>query len=147
MAWINITEAYVQTRLTGAEVTALKTVALASGQTDPLPEIVEQVVDEVRGHVAAGGNTLGSASTIPEKLLSAALAIIRFRLTTRLPKFTSDDNRRREYEDAVRLMERVADGKFRVEEPIVEDTEESSGPSPSTSKPDRHFSRDEQEGI
>jgi hypothetical protein len=47
MAWISITESDVTSRLAGAEVAALKTAAIASGQTDPVAEIIEQVTDEV----------------------------------------------------------------------------------------------------
>jgi phage gp36-like protein len=147
MAWTTITTDLVKTRLAGAEVTSLQTAALASGQTDPLPEIVTQVVDEVRGYVAAGGYTLGAAATIPSKLISATLAITRFRLATRLPRFPFDDNRRREYEDAIRLLNRVADGKFAVEEPTTTDTETLGAPSPAMTAKTLTMDRTSQDGI
>ena len=123
MAWIAITPDDVKTRLTGAEVAALKSVALAPGQGDPLDEIIAHVTNEVRGYVAANvKNTLGAAGTIPAKLLSAALAIIRYRVATRLPtKSLLTEDRVRENDAAIRLLERVADDKFAIEDPITGD--------------------------
>jgi phage gp36-like protein len=149
MAWIALTVTEVTTRLAGAEVTALQTAALATAQTDPLSEIIEQVVDEVRGNIAAGGYTVGASQTIPSRLVGAALAIIRYRAATRLPQSgILDDNRVAEYRDALRLLERVADGKFAIEDPVTADTEASGAPGPAMDDaPDNYFTRDEQDGL
>jgi phage gp36-like protein len=149
MAWISITTSDVQTRLTGPELSATQQVALASGQTNPLPEIIEQVVDEIRGYIAAyGGNTLGSGTTIPQKLLGAALAMIRYRLATRLPvRSLLTQERVDENREAIRLLERVADGGFRIEEPTEADTETHAAPSPQIEAPDRNFSATGQDGV
>jgi phage gp36-like protein len=119
MAWQTITESNVQTKLAGAELTALQSSALATGQASPLAETITTVIDEIRGYIAANhANTLGTAGTIPSKLVSAAVVIIRYRLCTRLPvKSLLDENRVREYQDAIKLLERVADGKFSIEDP------------------------------
>jgi phage gp36-like protein len=124
MSWITITSTDVQTRLTGVELSALQKVALAPGQPDPLDDVISKVVDEVRGYIAANPkNTLGGADTVPQKLLSASLAIIRYRLATRLPvKSILTEDRVKENADAIRLLERVADGKFAVEDPVTGDT-------------------------
>jgi len=146
MAWITITPEDVRTRLTAAELAAIQNTSLAPDQADPVPEVIEQVVDEVRGYVSNVA-TLGSGSTIPSKLLSAALAIIRYRLLGRVG-LKSGEDRRREYEDAVRLLERAADGKFRVEEPETASTETNANPLPSSfTTPERKFSRNDQDGI
>lgn len=148
MAWQSLTTDDVKTRLAGAEVAALQSAALASGQTDPIPDIITAVVDEVRGYIAAGGITLGAAGTIPSKLVSAALAIVRYRVCTRLPvKSLLTEDRVRENEAAIRLLERVADGKFAVEEPTTADTEAIGAPSPSFAEKTLTFDRDSQEGL
>lgn len=148
MAWITITDADVQTRLAGAELSAYRSAAKATGQADPLPEIISGVVDEVRGYVAAcDRNTLGAGSTIPEKLKSAALAMIRYRLITRLP-LSIGDERKAEYNDALRLLERVSECKFSVEEPEVIDPEaKSSGLEPSVGSRSRNFTSETQDGV
>lgn len=148
MAWISITEADVQSRLAGAELAALKTAALADGQTSPLTEVCEHVVDEIRGYVAAcARNTLGEGATIPQKLLSAALAMIRFRLATRLPRFPLDENRRRENDQALHLLEQVAACRFAVEEPETAEDEVLSSPSPAINERTRIFGSSDQDGI
>lgn len=149
MSWIPITESDVQTRLAGAELTALKTAALATGQTNPLTEIIGQVIDEMRGYIAAcASNTLGVAGTIPQKLLGAALAIIRYRLATRLPvKSLLTEDRVKENEQAIHLLEQVAACKFKIEEPITPDTEILSSPTPHMTARTRHFGRDYEDGI
>ena len=124
MSWSTITSTNVKTRLAGAELTALQTSALASGQADPLIEVTANVIDEVRGYIAANPkNTLGAASTVPSKLVSATLAIIRYRLATRLPtKAFLTQDRVDENNAAIRLLEQVAAGKFAVEDPSSGDT-------------------------
>jgi phage gp36-like protein len=147
MAWIAITEQDVQTRLTGPELSAMKSAALAQGQSGILAEVIEQVVDEVRGYVAAhAANQLGASQTIPQKLLSASLAIIRYRLATRLPvKSLLTEDRVKENDAAIALLQRAADGKFAVEEPVTLDTETTGAPSPRITPKTLNFS--DQDGL
>jgi phage gp36-like protein len=149
MAWIAITESDVKTRLAGAELSALQTAALASGQSDPLPELIAQVVDEVRGYIAAGGFTLGEGTVVPQKLKSATLAIIRYRVATRLPaKSFLNEDRVREYQDAIRLLEQVARGQFVVEEPTTpEDEPQGGGGSPGITERELAYTREDQDGL
>lgn len=147
MAWISITADDVLTKLAGAELSVFRTAATAVGQADPLPEIIEQVVDEVRGYVAAcARNTLGSAGTIPAKLKSATLAMIRYRLITRLP-ISIKEERKQEYRDALDLLSDVAACRFAVEEPTTATTETLPSPRPRISTPTRRFSSGAQSGA
>lgn len=148
MAWVTITEADVQTRLAGAELSSYRSAAKAQGQVDPLPEIISNVVAEVRGHIAAcERNTLGDGETIPEKLMHTALALIRYRLITRLP-LTVSEERKEEYRDATELLHRVADCKFAVEEPeTASDDEVIASSSPSFTERTRNFTRADQDGA
>jgi hypothetical protein len=134
-------------KLSGAELSALQTAALGDGQTDPVPGIVTVVIDEVRGYVAANPrNVLGADGTVPSKLVSAALAIMRHRVCTRLPvKSLLTDERISEKNDAIRLLERTADGKFAIEDPVSGDT---SGPKvEQVSTPTRKTSRAKLSGL
>lgn len=114
MAWITPSADDVKTRLTGAELVAFRTVALASGQADPITQIMLDCANEVRGYVAAGGYTMGAAGTIPPQTLAPALAIMAYRLATRLPLKVSDD-RRKQYEDAIAYLRDVAAGRSLIE--------------------------------
>ena len=131
MSWITLTEADVQTKLAGAELTALKSVALSAGQGNPLPAILAQVVQEVRGYVAAcTQNKLGDGATIPQELETAALAIIRYRLATRLPVASLlTDARKEEYRDALTLLRACAACNFRIEQPATPSAQIVGGPA------------------
>lgn len=115
MSWITPSADDVKTRLTGAEIVAFRTVALASGQADPITQIMLDCVNEVRGYVAAAGYTMGSAGTIPPQTLAPALAIIAYRLATRLPLKVSED-RRKQYEDAIAYLRDVAAKRTLIEQ-------------------------------
>lgn len=149
MAWVSLTEADVRTRLSSAEVAALNAVHVAAGDTQTLPRVIAQVVDEVRGYIAATGNTdLEDGAKIPGKLVGAALALIRYRLISSLPNQSLiTEPRKQEYNDAIRLLERVADGKFRVEEPVVASTESIKYAGPKITGKTRRFGRDVSDGI
>lgn len=124
MSWQTITSDSVLSKLSGAELSAIQTAALGTNQTDPVPGIIAAVVDEVRGYVAANpDNRLGAEGMVPSKLVSATLALIRYRVCTRLPvKSLLTEDRVREKDDAIRLLERVADGRFAVEDPVTGET-------------------------
>jgi phage gp36-like protein len=147
MAWQTITASDVLSKLSGAELSALQTAALGDGQTDPLPGIVTAVVDEVRGYIAANrNNRLGAAGTVPSKLVSASLSIIRHRLCTRLPvKSLLTEERVKEKEDAIRLLERTSDGRFAIEDPQTDET--SVAKVQQVSKPTRKTSREKLAGL
>lgn len=147
MAWQALTASDVLAKLSGAELTALQSAALGNGQSDPVPGIITAVIDEVRGYIAANpDNRLGDAGMVPSKLVSATLAIIRYRICTRLPvKSLLTEDRIREKDDAIRLLERVADGKFAIEDPLTGDT--SSAKIEQASTPVRRASRSTLSGL
>jgi hypothetical protein len=110
MSWITLTEAHIATAITGPELTAAKSVVLATGQTPPLAEVLGQVTGYVRSRVGAcDKNTLGPAGTIPDELLAAAIDIAIYRLTKRLPgKILAKQERIDAADKAESLMRDVA---------------------------------------
>lgn len=148
MPWAIIVVDDLKSGLAGAELEALQSAALATGQSDPTPEIIAQVVDLVRGYIAAGGVTLGSGATLPSKLKTSALAIIRYRICSRLPVSSLlTEARKQEYQDAIRLLEQVAAGRFRVEEPENAATEQAGASSPRFDTLPRIFTPANQDGV
>lgn len=146
MSWISITEAYVRTRLSGPELTALKSAALAAGQTNPLTDIVSKTVAEWRGKLRRY-HTLGDGETIPDELEIHVLSMIRYRMITRLPgmKALLDDARVDEWEKANYALNNLDEYVF--EAPTTEDTSTSSSSGPRIEAPDRDFEREDQDGI
>lgn len=146
MAWIAITEHYVKTRLAGAELNALKTAALAPGQSNPLTEIIANTVQEWRGKLRRY-HALETGDTVPEELAIHVLAMIRFRLITRLPGMRSllDENRKDEWEKANYALNHLDEYVF--ESPATEDATSANFNEPRIAAPDRNFDRKSQDGI
>ena len=148
MSWQTINADSLKEKLTGPEVSALQTAALSAGQDNPIPNIITRVVDEVRGNIAAGGFSLETGTTVPSKLVDAALTMIAWRSALRLNvKLILSSDRSDEYKNALKLLERVADGRFAIEEPVTASTEVLGSPSPSFADKDRNYTRTSEDGI
>lgn len=149
MAWITLTETNLGERLAAAELAALQTAATGSfGNT--VPDVLDSVIAEVRGRIAAyGGNRLGPSGTIPEELKATALAIVRWRVLSRLPGMRSlqDDARRSEYNDALALLAAVAKGDFAIIQPDSPIEVETGSLAPDVGEPRTTFSRDKFDGT
>lgn len=120
MPWVDLSIEDVRSRFTAAELDALQNDNLSVGQADPIEAVLEQVCQEVRGYVAVQvkNATLAEGRSIPSNLVSTALALIRYRVASRYPHTDlMTDARRSDYMDALRLLERVADGKFAIPAP------------------------------
>ena len=132
MPYIELTAATVAQRLAGAELTALKTAALSSGQDGEtlLADCISRTVAEVRGYVAAHrANVLGEGATIPDELEDSALALVVYKFITRLPglKALLDERRVKAYEDALSRLREVAAGKFLVVAPVTQAAAQAGG--------------------
>jgi len=126
MAWRLLIEADILTGLTGAETAAFTTAALKAGQANPLQEVIDQVTQEMRGHIAdCERNALAAGVTLPDRCVLHAVAIVRYRLMSRLGLRVAD-GREQEYRDARRFLERVSECKVRIERPAGEVAEEES---------------------
>jgi len=131
MAWTLITAENLLGKFTGGEDDAARSAALAIGQADPVPGIIEDVVREVRSAVATcAKNKLGPAGMIPDELRGAALNRIRFECATRVPGGALlDEDRRTANQNAIRMIERAADCKMTIEQPDEVSPEIIAGPA------------------
>jgi hypothetical protein len=120
MSWSAITEAALLTRISGAELTALRAAALADGQDDPVSPSISQITAEVRGYVAACAKNLPlptDATLIPDRLMTAACDMTVAAIIGRVPGYDLDANRQDRYDKAISLMHQVAACKFAIEDP------------------------------
>lgn len=131
MSWITITEADVVTKLSGPELAAMQSAALKAAQVPPLPPIITEITNEIRGYVAGcAKNTLGSGATIPEELLGTAISRIRFELATRLPVTSLlTEDRRTANANAIALLRDVARCAFAIINPETPAADQASGTS------------------
>lgn len=130
MAWIPITTEDVTTRLSGTELECLQGLALADNQIAPLEDVIDQAVGLIHGYIGASKSGVGPDGTIPSTIMGPALAIIRWYIGGRLAvgnaaSIFQSEPRRKEYEDAIRLLESIVKGEFAVESPETESTEDN----------------------
>ena len=113
MAWIELQEMDVLSRLTDAEATALKTAATRSGQPDSVAKIIAMCIQDWRGKLRKY-HVMASGQTIPSELEIHVLADIRYRLFTRLPGMKSllDELRVEEWREANRQKASLKDSVF-----------------------------------
>ncbi len=147
MAWITISEDDVLTALCSPELEGYRAAALETGQADPVQPAISQVTDLVRGYVGGNpSNQLGAAGTIPQKLLAPALDIIAVRVPQRVGQAPAAVRKTAE-ENAIRLLEQVASGKFSIEEPVVKSAEKENTASPTWKARPSRFGHHAQDGI
>lgn len=138
MAWRSITTDDVLQTLAGAEMTALQTAAKASGQSDPLPGVIADIVNEVRGYIAAGQFDLGPDGTVPDQLRRATLIMIRTAAASRLPvKSFSTPQREKEQEESLQRVRDAAKRLFMVESPLTQGSEKIGGATVQLVRPGR----------
>ena len=132
MAWIELTAADVEARLSGPELAHCQR-ALADFQSDPTPEILSQVADDIRGYLLANAeNRVGPAGTIPAQLKRDALAVAVWELGNRLGmagKQLLTLERKGAMEAAVRKFEMAAKGEYVVEQPPADEDGPETGPA------------------
>lgn len=120
MAWREITEADLLTRISGSELDSLREAALGDGQSDPVSSVIIQITNQVRGYVAAcDDNVLGDADTVPESLLGVSLDLILIEIQTRVAGVMIDPEgiREEKMKSAMKILRDVAACKFKVELP------------------------------
>lgn len=121
MSWATITDEDVTSRMMMSEVEA----ARLQHSMDPLSSIITGVANEIRGRILGAGFTLGSGTSIPDELLDTACIIIRHRLLASLPgEDLITQARKDEAERADRLLELLADGKFKISAPDTATSDE-----------------------
>lgn len=147
MAWVTLTEDDARGALSAPELAAYQAAALGGGQ-DPLADITATAVHEARAHIAdCAKNQLAEGLTVPERIVHHILAIIRFRMITRLDLEVSED-RRIEYRDARKFLERVSECKVAIELPVG--ATEDSGSAETielVGDNDREWTRKKQSGL
>jgi len=149
MAWEAITEAHLLTKISGAELEALREAALASAQVDPVAPSIVHVTGEVRGYVAAHKPNLPlptSTTTIPERLMGHAVIMTVTEIIVRVPGYDLDEDRQRQLKRAYQVMDDVAKGDFSIEDPST-GLDPGGGAMEVVNSVTRHASRENLDGL
>jgi phage gp36-like protein len=134
--------------LNSAEDTAYRTSLLKPGETDRLPQILEDVTYLVRSAIRSHrSNRLDpDPDTLPRSAVFYAASIARYRLMSNFPGGISEA-RRKEYDDAQAWLRQVQKGEFLIEGPgEADDTPAPPKARPSISKPNLTQRREDASG-
>ena len=149
MSWKAITEADILTKMSSSELEAFRIAAVSDDQDDPITGAIGNVTGLVRGYVASAGVTMGTdAATVPERLIPAAVDILVVDIPARAAgiQIDADDARAKSKAQAIKLLERVADGKFSIEDPET-GTEQSTGGATVVNSRTPRVTRDNLRGL
>jgi len=150
MPWTSITITDLNASKLAPLVSALRTAALASGQSDPVDEIKATVITRIRNKVStcATNKVETDTTTIPASLKALACRMIIREAKGRLEIDLTEDERTQQGIDekeltAVSRCELVVDQADVPTAPLVQAVQ----PGPTISARTRHFSRDQQSGV
>src|ERR1043166_515200 len=108
--WIVITADDLNDYLVGAQMSALRTAALAAGQTDPFPRVMADVATRIRAEVRGckANKVSNLVNSIPPDLKSDACALIIEKLQGRLAGFALTDEQKNAADNARNYLKRIA---------------------------------------
>ncbi|MDR1433087.1 MAG: hypothetical protein LBI61_01965 [Puniceicoccales bacterium] len=117
--WITIQTSDLYDYLCATQLNALKSTALAPGQTNPVDEIIDAVTARIRAEISGSGKNLLSANgaQIPKDLKSYACYLILESVQTRLPSLKLTADQIRLANDAKEYLKRIAKGEVPVSAP------------------------------
>jgi hypothetical protein len=133
MAWAALQLSDVQSRISAVELSSIT--AASANSANIVAEIITTTTDLIRGY-CANVSSLGPEGTIPDKLVDCAKDIWAFKFLSSIPGKLSGqlyDTRYAAYKDALRLLDAVAAGKFRLEAPATPSVEQPLIPLPTVS--------------
>lgn len=149
--WVTIAATDLDDYAVGAKVNALRTAALASGQTDPFLRVMPDVVATVRNMIASNpANVLSAtADSVPPETKTHVCWLVIEALQTRLMGLKLTEEERRMIDRAWQYFRDVAKGDITVSTPgDPQAAEVQSGQAISVvSSSGRLFTRDTMAGL
>lgn len=125
--WIKLQPEDLNDYLVAAQINVLRTKALASGQGDPMLDIIEDVSTRIRAEIR--GNPANRVSNtvfaIPPELIGVAAALIIESAQGRIPGLKSNADQIRAANNARDYLRRLAKGDVPISTP--DDPEEPDG--------------------
>lgn len=118
MQWISLTSSALNDAKAAPLIAAVQTTCLATSQTDPTPNLIAAVCEEIRGAVGFNGKYSVSATvlTIPPNLKDMAVQKIIRVCKRRLEQTLTQDDRDDESTYQKRIMA-LTRGEFPVDQP------------------------------
>jgi hypothetical protein len=115
MPWNTLQVTDVTAEILPDEVTMLNSI---QGSSSLLSALLSTVLAELQAQILVGGNQIGQVGTIPDQIRGDAIAIARWRWFCSLPKTDlQSEFRRQQYVEAMKRLEKIREGKEKVEIP------------------------------
>lgn len=121
MFWIVITAANLNDYLVGAQAAAIRTAAVAAGQTDRFTAVMPDVAARIRNEIlSCSRNRLDvTANSIPPELKTVACLLILEAMQAGIPGLAMTDDQRTLVKDARDYLKRIAKCEIAVTAPAV----------------------------
>jgi len=151
-AWIVITTSDLNDYLAGAQVNALRTAALASGQADPFGAVMPAVAARVRAEVQGckTNQISATANSVPPALKRETCMLILEAMQTRIPTLKLTEDQQRQIERAYAYLERVAKCDVPIDQPndpLSPSNVQKGGDAELVTKTDRTSTRAKLDGL
>ncbi len=125
MPWNTLAASDVTAEILPDEVTMLNSI---QGSSSILSTILATITAEIQAGILVGGNQIGPVGTVPDQIRSDAIAMVRWKWFCSLPKTDlQSDFRRAQYDESVKRMEKIREGREKVEIPAI--PQNVTGPS------------------
>lgn len=152
IAWITIALADLNNYLVGAQVAAVNTAALASGQTDRFTEVKQSVINRIRNKIESCSTNRLSATplTIPPSLKQCACLLIIQGLQSSIPSLKLSEDQKTQIETFESDLTAIAACKLTVEEatdPLEPQLAQSGGAIELAKSTTRKATRDTLSGL
>jgi hypothetical protein len=152
MSWITLDTDSLYTGKAAPLIDQLREAALANGQSDPAPAVIQSVVDRVRAEIASCRNNRvdADAATVPASLRSLTLRLIVWEMQSRVNVFNAvapSEQDVIDHRDDLAYLRRIASCDVVVEDALVEGAVQQGGAVQVVSAPVRQASREKMRGL
>jgi hypothetical protein len=152
VAWVTIVVGDLNHYLVGAQVVAINTAALASGQTDRFTRVMTDVVNRIRNKIeTCSGNQLSATPlTIPPSLRAGACLLILEGMQGSIPALKLTEDQVRQIDRYQKDLDLIAACDLTVEEPpdpLDPPNAQSGGAIEVVSNTPRQATRDKMKGL
>lgn len=149
MTWVVIAATDLQRYLVAPQLNAIRTAALASGQTDPFTETMHDRANYVRNRIAGRVQISATAYAVPPELVNQTALLIIEAMQGRLPMLQLSEDQRRMISRAYQDLDIAGTADFPISEAddaAPADVQPAGGMS-IVAKPSRTWSRESMSGI
>ena len=119
VAWVTIVVGDLNHYLVGAQVSAVNTAALASGQTDRFARVMTDVVNRIRNKIetCVANRISATALTVPPSLRAGACLLIMEAMQASIPSLKLTEDQVRQIERYQKDLDLITKCELTVEEP------------------------------